>query len=180
MCIAKNICTALDIFHSQNLIFGCLNLSSILVDIRTCRVFLDPFLNAQFTDVKGNTFFCSHYNIEYISPEMQDYLGSGSQLDDALPNDLIVYADGNIEQKIALPFTKNDDLFALGVILFALFNNNQHPLSCYIGGKEAIDILNPQSNYPSSNPHIASLMSHTSPKTSILRRTIGIFKYRLF
>ena len=48
ICIAKNLCIALEMFHQQGLCFCNLNTGSVLVNIESCHVFLKTSTDAKF------------------------------------------------------------------------------------------------------------------------------------
>lgn len=201
LCIARNICIALNIFHHHDFVFGNLNLDNIYVDTKTWRVFLDPFLDAQMVndigraryhfnsdysmldyellDSNNRPFYSSSFNTQYLAPEIYEHIINMRRFDEdpIQRNEQHSHLDENYDTKIY--FSKNTDLFSLSVILFILLNKNKHPLSCIIEGKQAIDVLY-SDNSTFQNHQVRNLMTGTKPKTSLIKRTFGIFNYKRF
>lgn len=174
VCIAKNLCVALAVYHRQGLVFGNLTTDTVLVHPDTCRVFLDPKLNAQFISARGEMYPCRVGVSEYMAPETHQSLVRGSSF-------LGTEARGDSQGRrtgALLAFSVDTDLFALGVIVFALLNGARHPLSCMVDGKEGIPLLTEVDNSASGAPRALPLMAGESrPASSLGQSSSGIPHY---
>lgn len=135
LCIAKNICIALDAFHRQGLVFGNLTYDAVLVERRTCRVFLNPGEDAQFETSRGESFLCPMVVPEYLAPEVQLLIARGV----SVFGDRAAGRSGGFGRASVL--SQETDAFALGVIVFALLNGDRHPMSYRLEGEETIERL---------------------------------------
>ena len=178
ICIAKNLCVALAAIHQSDLVFGSLTPDLIFVEPKSCRVFLNPGLNAQFIGGSGDLFTCAVGVREFLAPEIHWFLSQGGTLGGIIPRYTATTNDAVKLNKIRSVYSVDTDLFALGVIIFALLNNNRHPLFCLIDGKrsERLLDLNLQAQ---RRPRPMLLMMGQRPKLSLRRRTIPITNYQL-
>lgn len=117
--IAKNLCAAINSVHNAGQICGDLNPKNIGVDPRSARVTLVDTDSYHITDKKTNREYRCEVGLpEYLAKEIQEKLHQNKDKDlTTLP----------------LPtFTKETDLFALAVHIFALLMNGCHPFACAI------------------------------------------------
>lgn len=118
MLIAYNLCAAIDTVHSLNQVCGDLNPQNICVNLNlqsqyALRVTLVDTDSYHITD-DNNTYRCEVGLANYLAPEIQQKLVNGQDL-----------------KSMSLPsFTKETDLFALAVHVFALVMNGCHPFAC--------------------------------------------------
>ena len=113
--IAYNLCVAVDVIHSQGQVCGDMNPQNICVNEKTGHVTLVDTDSFHFYDMREDiTYRCEVGLADYIAPEVQNKLSE------------------NIDLKTApLPtYTKQTDLFALAVHIFALLMNGCHPFAC--------------------------------------------------
>lgn len=137
--IAKNLCAAVNAVHSAGQVCGDLNPNNIGVDPHTARITLVDTDSYHITDKAANrTYRCEVGLPEYLAKEIQDklHINQGSTL-----------------VNLGLPtFTKETDLFALAVHIFALLMNGCHPYASAINNTSNINrlsvnqpsIVNPQ------------------------------------
>lgn len=113
--IAKNLCAAVNAVHSAGQVVGDLNPNNIAVDINTGLVTLVDTNSYHITDRNtGEVYKCEVGLPEYLAKEIQLKLRGGVTLKEATPP----------------TFTKETDLFALAVHIFALLMNGCHPFAC--------------------------------------------------
>lgn len=117
--IAKNLCAAVNAIHEVGQVCGDLNPNNITVDPRTGDVTL---VDTDSYDIKdpntGTEYRCEVGHPEYIARELQERLQNNK---------------GKDLRASPLPtFTKETDLFALAVHIFALLMNGCHPFACAI------------------------------------------------
>lgn len=128
MLAAVNLCAALDDVHSAGQICGDLNPQNICINLDENDKENGFHITMVDTDsyhfVSGETVYrCEVGLADYLAPEIQKKLSNGRSLQD-----------------IPLPtYTKETDLFALAVHIFALLMNGCHPFACAksIGGQES-------------------------------------------
>lgn len=120
--IAHNLCAAVEEIHSLGQVCGDLNPQNIsvnlnLMDKDAFHVTLVDADSYHFFDSATNTTYrCEVGLSEYIAPELQKKLTGGSNLKNAM-----------------LPtYTRETDLFALAVHVFALLMNGSHPFACAV------------------------------------------------
>lgn len=114
--IAKNLCAAIDAVHGVGQVCGDLNPNNIAVDAQNAQITLLDTDSFHITDKRANVVYRCEVGLpEYIAPEIQNKLKhTGEDLRHA-----------------SLPtFTKESDLFALAVHIFALLMNGCHPFAC--------------------------------------------------
>ena len=115
--IAKNLCAAVNAVHSAGQVIGDLNPNNIAVDINNGLVTLVDTNSYHITDrTTGIVYPCEVGLPEYLAKEIQMKLRGGVTLKEATPP----------------TFTKETDLFALAVHIFALLMNGCHPFACAI------------------------------------------------
>ncbi len=137
--IAKNLCAAVNAIHQAGQVCGDLNPKNIGVDPDTAIITLVDTDSYHITENNGSrTYRCEVGLPEYLAKEIQD------KLHDNKGKDL---------RTLPLPtFTKETDLFALAVHIFALLMNGCHPFASAVDNKYNIDklsqskpsIVNPQ------------------------------------
>lgn len=115
--IAKNLCAAINSVHNAGQVCGDLNPMNIGVDPLGAKVTLVDTDSYHITDSKNNrTYRCEVGMPEYLPPEVQIKMKNGCNLSNApLPT-----------------FTKESDLFALAIHIFALLMNGCHPFACAV------------------------------------------------
>lgn len=124
--IAKNLCAAINSVHEANQVCGDLNPKNIIVDPRCAIVTLIDTDSYQITETDGSRVYrCEVGMPEYLPREIQKKIKNGQNLSTApLPT-----------------FTKQSDLFALAVHIFALLMNGCHPFACAIDNRQNINHL---------------------------------------
>lgn len=116
--IAYNLCAAVDTVHSLNQVCGDLNPQNICVNLdleseSALRITLVDTDSYHITD-GDKVYRCEVGLANYLAPEIQKKLAYGQDLRTA-----------------SLPtYTKETDLFALAVHIFALIMNGCHPFAC--------------------------------------------------
>ena len=114
--IAKNLCAAVNAVHEAGQVCGDLNPKNIGVDPQSARVTLVDTDSYHITDSNAKVYRCEVGLPEYLANEVQLKMKKGQNL---------VTAD--------LPtFSKQTDLFALAVHIFALLMNGCHPFACAV------------------------------------------------
>ena len=116
--IAKNLCAAVHSIHQAGQVIGDFNPNNICVDPNTGLVTLIDTDSYHITDNNGGrTYRCEVGLPEYLAKEIQDKLRDNKQK--------------NLDLRtLPLPtFTKETDLFALAVHIFALLMNGCHPFA---------------------------------------------------
>lgn len=116
--IAKNLCAAIDAVHQAGQVCGDLNPENINVDPKTGNVTLVDTDSYHITDPKNTDtkYRCEVGRPEYLAKELQDKLQNNKGAD---------------LRTLPLPtFTRETDLFALAVHIFALLMNGCHPFAC--------------------------------------------------
>lgn len=117
--IAKNLCAAVNSIHEVGQVCGDLNPKNIAVDPRTGNVTLVDTDSYDIKDKnKGTEYRCEVGLPEYIAKELQEKLNQNK---------------GDDLRTLPLPtFTRETDLFALAVHIFALLMNGCHPFACAV------------------------------------------------
>lgn len=117
--IAKNLCAAVNSIHEVGQVCGDLNPKNIAVDPRTGNVTLVDTDSYDITDKNnGVEYRCEVGLPEYIAKELQEKLKQNK---------------GKDLKTLPLPtFTRETDLFALAVHIFALLMNGCHPFACAV------------------------------------------------
>ena len=116
--IAYNLCAVIDSIHALGQVCGDLNPQNICVNVdlnssNACRITLVDSDSYHIID-NNMTYRCEVGLSNYIAPELQNKLGNQYNLKTApLPT-----------------YTKETDLFAMAVHIFALLMNGCHPFSC--------------------------------------------------
>lgn len=137
--IAKNLCAAVNAVHVAGQVCGDLNPKNIGVDPNTAIITLMDTDSYHITERNGSrTYRCEVGLPEYLAKEIQDKLHNNKDKD---------------LRTLPLPtFTKETDLFALAVHIFALLMNGCHPFASAVDNKYNINklsqskpsIVNPQ------------------------------------
>lgn len=135
--IARNLCAAINSVHNAGQVCGDLNPNNIKVDPRIAHVTLIDTDSYHITDKKTQrTFRCEVGLPEYLPREVQAKMKSGTNLASApLPT-----------------FTKETDLFALAVHIFALLMNGCHPFACAVNNKVNISLSSSQPSVACPQP----------------------------
>lgn len=117
--IAKNLCAAINSVHEAGQVCGDLNPKNIVVDPKHAIITLVDTDSYHITDPKDSRVYrCDVGLPEYLPKEIQSKMINGNNLKNAqLPT-----------------FTKESDLFALAVHIFALLMNGCHPFACAVDG----------------------------------------------
>ena len=117
--IAKNLCAAVNSIHEVGQVCGDLNPKNIAVDPRTGNVTLVDTDSYDITDKNKDTEYRCEVGLpEYIAKELQEKLKQNK---------------GDDLRTLPLPtFTRETDLFALAVHIFALLMNGCHPFACAV------------------------------------------------
>lgn len=124
--IAKNLCAAINSVHNAGQVCGDLNPKNIIVDPKTTRITLVDTDSYHITDKSTNRVYrCNVGRPEYLPKEIQDKLKNGITLRNA-PLDT---------------FTRESDLFALAIHIFALLMNGCHPFACAVNNQANIGPL---------------------------------------
>lgn len=114
--IAKNLCAALNSVHEAGQVCGDLNPKNIGVDPNEAKVTLLDTDSYHITDGNAKVYRCEVGMPEYLACEVQGKIKNGNTLANAqLPT-----------------FSKETDLFALAVHIFALLMNGCHPFACAV------------------------------------------------
>ena len=113
--IARNLCAAINSVHDAGQVCGDLNPKNISVDPYTAKVTLVDTDSYHISERNSNRIYRCEVGLpEYLPKEIQAKMKNGYRLDNApLPT-----------------FTKQTDLFALAVHIFALLMNGCHPFAC--------------------------------------------------
>lgn len=137
--IAKNLCAAVNAVHLAGQVCGDLNPKNIGVDPNTAIITLVDTDSYHITEKNGSrTYRCEVGLPEYLAKEIQDKLHNNKDKD---------------LRTLPLPtFSKETDLFALAVHIFALLMNGCHPFSSAVDNNYSIgklsqskpSIVNPQ------------------------------------
>ena len=124
--LAKNICAAINTVHEAGQVCGDLNPKNICVNPNTGHITLVDTDSYHITEKKSSRVYRCEVGLpEYLSNEIQQKLKNGFNLSNApLPT-----------------FTKQTDLFALAVHIFALLMNGCHPFACSTNNKNNIHPL---------------------------------------
>lgn len=114
--IAKNLCAAVYSVHQVGQVIGDFNPNNICVDPNTGLVTLIDTDSYHISDLNtGMVYRCTHATPEFLAKELQEKMHNNRQLDLA---------------SLPLPtFSKETDLFALAVHVFALLMNGAHPFA---------------------------------------------------
>ena len=114
--IAKNLCVAVDAVHSIDQVIGDFNPNNILVVPETCNIVLVDTDSYHITNKQsGKVYRCVVGLPQYVAKELQLKMSKGSY----------IYANVPIPS-----FTRETDLFALAVHIFAILMNGCHPFAC--------------------------------------------------
>ena len=121
--IAKNLCAAINSVHCANQVCGDLNPQNISVDPHCAIVTLVDTDSYHITEPDNSRVYRCEVGLpEYLPREIQEKMKNGQTLASApLPT-----------------FTKQTDLFALAVHIFALLMNGCHPFACAIDNRTNI------------------------------------------
>ena len=113
--IARNLCAAINSVHKAGQVCGDFNPHNITVNPHSGRITLVDTDSYHITEKNSNrTYRCEVGMPEYLAPEIHEKLKNHKRLDTApLPT-----------------FTRQTDLFALAVHIFALLMNGCHPFAC--------------------------------------------------
>lgn len=113
--IARNLCAAINSVHKAGQVCGDFNPHNITVNPQSGRITLVDTDSYHITEKNSNrTYRCEVGMPEYLAPEIHEKLKNHKRLDTApLPT-----------------FTRQTDLFALAVHIFALLMNGCHPFAC--------------------------------------------------
>lgn len=124
--IAKNLCCVLAALHNSEIVIGDFNPKNIIVDKETGLVTLIDTDSYSIKDKNsGKEYRCEVGLPEYIAKELQEKLQQNR---------------GEDLRTLSLPtFTKETDLFALAVHIFALLMNGCHPFACVIDRDKCIE-----------------------------------------
>lgn len=114
--VAKNLCAAINAVHEIDQVCGDLNPNNIGVNTITGRVTIFDADSFHIRDTSGNVYRCEVGMAEYLAAEIQNELKNGKTL-----------ASYGIKT-----FTKETDLFALAIHIFALLMNGCHPFACAV------------------------------------------------
>lgn len=132
--IAKNLCAAINAVHNAGQVCGDLNPKNIGVDPQSARVTLVDTDSYHITDTNvSRVYRCEVGLPEYLAREIQEKLKNN-------PGKNLATVSGNT-------FSKETDLFALAIHIFALLMNGCHPFACAIDNKVNIGPLS--NNQPS-------------------------------
>ena len=112
--IAQNLCVAINSIHNAEQICGDFNPANITVNLRTGTVTLVDTDSYHITEKNRNRVYrCEVGMPDYLAPEIHEKMKKYKRLDTApLPT-----------------FTRQTDLFALAVHIFALLMNGCHPFA---------------------------------------------------
>lgn len=172
--IAKNLCAAVNAVHLAGQVCGDLNPKNIGVDPNTAIITLVDTDSYHITESNGSrTYRCEVGLPEYLAKEIQD------KLHDNKGKDL---------RTLPLPtFTKETDLFALAVHIFALLMNGCHPFASAVDNKYNIgklsqskpSIVNPQPVenirncfFPFYEKRVGYITPQYAPDFSVLPKSI--------
>ncbi len=124
--IAKNLCAAINSVHEANQVCGDLNPKNISVDPNCAIVTLVDTDSYHISEADSSRVYRCEVGLpEYLPREIQEKMKNGQTLATApLPT-----------------FTKQSDLFALAVHIFALLMNGCHPFACAVDNKHNINHL---------------------------------------
>lgn len=133
--IARNLCAAINAVHNAGQVCGDLNPKNIGVDPRSARVTLVDTDSYHILEKNSNRVYRCEVGLpEYLPREIQEKMKNGQTLANA-----------------SLPtFTRQTDLFALAVHIFALLMNGCHPFACAINNDVNIG------NLATSQPSVAA------------------------
>lgn len=159
--IAKNLCAAVHSIHQAGQVIGDFNPNNICVDPNTGLVTLIDTDSYHITDNNGGrTYRCEVGLPEYLAKEIQDKLRDNKQK--------------NLDLRtLPLPtFTKETDLFALAVHVFALLMNGSHPFASAVDPNPIViasrtSVVNPQPIENIRNaffPFYVNKPGYTTPK----------------
>lgn len=132
--IAKNLCAAINAVHNAGQVCGDLNPENIGVDPNTAIITLVDTDSYHITESNGRrTYRCEVGLPQYLAKEIQDKLHNN---------------EGYDLRTVPLPtFSRETDLFALAVHIFALLMNGAHPFASATDenlSKSQPSIVNPQ------------------------------------
>ena len=130
--VAQNLCVAINSIHNAEQICGDFNPTNIAVNLRTGMVTLVDTDSYHITKRNGNQnliYRCKVGIPEYLAPEIHEKMKKYKRLDTApLPT-----------------FTRQTDLFALAIHIFALLMNGHHPFTCAVDlSKNCVSLPVPQ------------------------------------
>ena len=115
--VAQNLCVAINSIHNAEQICGDFNPTNITVNLRTGIVTLVDTDSYHITEKNRNRVYrCEVGMPDYLGPEIHEKMKKYKRLDTApLPT-----------------FTRQTDLFALAIHIFALLMNGHHPFTCAV------------------------------------------------
>lgn len=124
--VAKNLCAAINAVHNSGQVCGDLNPKNIVVNPETSRVTLVDTDSYHITDARsGKIYRCEVGLPEYLAAEIQEKMMNNYNLINApLPT-----------------FTKETDLFALAIHIFALLMNGCHPFASAVDYSAALSVM---------------------------------------
>ena len=124
--IARNLCAAISAVHNAGQVCGDLNPKNIIVDPASARVTLVDTDSYHITDrANSRVYRCEVGLPEYLPREIQEKMRNGYDLRTApLPT-----------------FTRETDLFALAVHIFALLMNGCHPFASAVDYTAAMNAM---------------------------------------
>ena len=124
--VAKNLCAAINAVHNAGQVCGDLNPKNIVVNPKDSTVTLVDTDSYHITDARsGKVYRCEVGLPEYLASEIQVKMMDGYNLINApLPT-----------------FTKETDLFALAIHIFALLMNGCHPFASAVDYSAALSVM---------------------------------------
>lgn len=115
--LAYNLAVAVSAVHDLGQTIGDLNPNNVMVDERSWAVTLIDCDSFHVTDAGGQVFRCGVGMAEYLAPEVLAALAAAP-------------AGTTLETIDPSPYSRQTDLFALAIHVFALLMNGCHPFSC--------------------------------------------------
>lgn len=108
ICIAKNLCVAVDAVHSAKQTIGDFNPNNIIVNKKTGAVTLVDTDSFHLKNDRGVLFPCTVGNGIYVAPELQGM---------------------NFSESHSKTYTQETDRFSLAIHIFCLLMNGAHPFA---------------------------------------------------
>ena len=171
--LARNLCAAVNSVHNAGQVCGDLNPNNIKVDPIGARVTLIDTDSYHITDIRTQHIYRCEVGLpEYLPREVQEKMKGGYKLDNApLPT-----------------FTKESDLFALAVHIFALLMNGCHPFACAVDlSKNQSSVVQPQpienicnGNFPFYKKMPGITIPKYAPEFSMLPQEVQALFIRAF
>ena len=171
--LARNLCAAVNSVHNAGQVCGDLNPNNIKVDPVGARVTLIDTDSYHITDIRTQHIYRCEVGLpEYLPREVQEKMKGGYKLDNApLPT-----------------FTKESDLFALAVHIFALLMNGCHPFACAVDlSKNQSSVVQPQpienicnGNFPFYKKMPGITIPKYAPEFSMLPQEVQALFIRAF